>query len=131
MIMPDATARASNASWVAPGISNFGPLLLKLSPVPGSLEIFHKMRSRTELTLDLPDTSFATLSSNLRGLTREEAPFVPVWLSSLNSITEEQLNEARPVHGGDRMPLFDIVVLIATHHVYHTEAWEEGAEVEA
>lgn len=64
------------------------------------------------------------------------------WLASLESISEEQLDELRPLHWGDSAPLFDIVVRIAQHHVYHAgeinqlrsiykgEAWEEGEEVE-
>ncbi len=64
------------------------------------------------------------------------------WMDSLSGITEEQLDEPRPLHWGDQAPLYDIVVLIAGHHIYHAgelnqvlsicrgEAWEEREEVE-
>ena len=64
------------------------------------------------------------------------------WLEDLAQTTEEQLDEPRPLHWGDSLPLFDIVALIAHHHAYHAgeinqilsicrgEAWEEGEEVE-
>lgn len=65
-----------------------------------------------------------------------------LWMQSLATVTDEQLDEQRPVHWGATKPLFDIVTLIVTHHVYHAgelnillsiyrgEAWEEGEEVE-
>ncbi len=64
------------------------------------------------------------------------------WIENLRSLEEEQVEEIRPLHWGGRLPLFDIVALIARHHVYHAgelnqilsifrrEAWEEGEEVE-
>jgi hypothetical protein len=64
------------------------------------------------------------------------------WIDSLSSITEDQLDELRPLHWGEKAPLYDIVVMIAGHHIYHAgelnqvlsicrgEAWEEGEEVE-
>ncbi len=64
------------------------------------------------------------------------------WMEALSTIKEEQLDELRPVHWGEQAPLYDIVVLIAGHHIYHAgelnqvlsiyrgEAWEEGEEVE-
>jgi hypothetical protein len=64
------------------------------------------------------------------------------WMDSLLSITEDQLDELRPLHWGEKAPLYDIVVMIAGHHIYHAgelnqvlsicrgEAWEEGEEVE-
>ena len=64
------------------------------------------------------------------------------WMDSLSSITEDQLDELRPLHWGEKAPLYDIVVIIAGHHIYHAgelnqvlsiyrgEAWEEGEEVE-
>ena len=65
-----------------------------------------------------------------------------IWLENLGSTDERQLDELRPVHWGEKVPLYDIVVMIAGHHVYHAgelnqvlsickgEAWEEGEEVE-
>ena len=64
------------------------------------------------------------------------------WMESLSGATEQQLEELRPLHWGKKLPLYDIVVLIAGHHIYHAgelnqvlsicrgEAWEEGEEVE-
>ena len=64
------------------------------------------------------------------------------WLDALSGVTDDQLDEFRPLHWGERAPLYDIVVLIAGHHIYHAgelnqvlsicrgEAWEEGEEVE-
>ena len=64
------------------------------------------------------------------------------WLDNLAGLRDEQLDEPRPVHWGESMPLFDIVGLIAGHHIYHAgelnqvlsicrgEAWEEREEVE-
>ena len=52
------------------------------------------------------------------------------------------LDDPHPLHWGASAPLFDIVVMVATPHVYHAgeinlllslqrgEAWEEGEEVE-
>jgi hypothetical protein len=64
------------------------------------------------------------------------------WLAALANATEEQLDELRLLHWGESAPLFDIILRIANHHVYHAgeinqlrsiykgEAWEEGEEVE-
>jgi hypothetical protein len=65
-----------------------------------------------------------------------------LWQQDIGRAREEELDQPRPVHWGDTMPLFDIVRLIAHHHVYHAgeinqllavsrqESWEEGEEVE-
>jgi hypothetical protein len=64
------------------------------------------------------------------------------WMASLQKIPDDAVEELHPLHWGDKEPLFDIVVRIATHHCYHAgeincvlaivrgEAWEEGEEVE-
>ncbi len=64
------------------------------------------------------------------------------WLTSLQTLTEQDMDEMRPLHWGERAPLFDIIVIIAQHHCYHAgeinyllsmargEAWEDGEEVE-
>ena len=64
------------------------------------------------------------------------------WLTDLAQIQEGQLDELRPLHWGQRMPLYEIVTIIAGHHLYHAgelnqvlsicrgEAWEETEEVE-
>lgn len=64
------------------------------------------------------------------------------WMDSLSNVTDDQLDELRPLHWGEKAPLYDIVVIIAGHHIYHAgelnqvlsiyrgEAWEEGEEVE-
>lgn len=64
------------------------------------------------------------------------------WLEDLLALDDNQLDELRPLHWGEKAPLYDIVVLIAGHHIYHAgelnqvlsicrgEAWEEGEEVE-
>jgi hypothetical protein len=64
------------------------------------------------------------------------------WVASLQATGEEGIEELRPLHWGAQASLFDIVVIIATHHCYHAgeinyllsmargEAWEEGEEVE-
>ena len=64
------------------------------------------------------------------------------WVTSLQALTEQEVEQMRPLHWGERAPLFDIVVLIAQHHGYHAgeinyllsiargEAWEDGEEVE-
>jgi hypothetical protein len=64
------------------------------------------------------------------------------WLEDLGAIKDDQLDEPRPLHWGEQAPLYDIVVMIAGHHIYHAgelnqvlsicrgEAWEEGEEVE-
>jgi hypothetical protein len=65
-----------------------------------------------------------------------------MWMEALSTIGENQLDDLRPVHWGEQYPLYDIIVLIAGHHIYHAgelnqvlsiyrgEAWEEGEEVE-
>jgi uncharacterized damage-inducible protein DinB len=160
-----------------------------------------------DLTKQMLDAAFGVLSDNLKGLTLEEALFIPpggyrsiigtlkhtagwshvyrscafdpspilwsslqwphglrdtiikseiyladliqwlnlsheLWQQNLLSIQDDELDQPRPVHWGETMPLFDIVRLIAHHHVYHAgeinqslsisrrEAWEEGEEVE-
>lgn len=64
------------------------------------------------------------------------------WQTCLGQLEEGQIEELRPVHWGETLPLFEILVLIAMHHEYHAgeinqllsiyrgEAWEEGEEVE-
>ena len=64
------------------------------------------------------------------------------WMRDLKNASEADLEGHRPVHWGETAPLFDIVTMIAHHHVYHAgelnqilsivrgEAWEEGEEVE-
>ena len=64
------------------------------------------------------------------------------WMRSLGRLGEADLDRPRPLHWGQAAPLFDIVVMVAGHHVYHAgeinqllairrgEAWEEGEEVE-
>jgi uncharacterized damage-inducible protein DinB len=165
------------------------------------------MSNRVEFTLLSLDSAFSILSDNLKGLTLEEALFVPsggfrsvigtikhtaawshvyrsyafdvspvswlnlqwphglrdtidkskayladmihwlnlshqLWQQDLLHIQEDDLDQQRPVHWGETMPLESIVRLIANHHVYHAgeinqllsvsrhEAWEEGEEVE-
>ena len=65
-----------------------------------------------------------------------------LWMRSLERVADEDLDRARPLHWGQTAPLYDIVVIVAGHHVYHAgeinqllsihrgEAWEEGEEVE-
>ena len=65
-----------------------------------------------------------------------------LWLRSLGAVKEEQLDQLRPLHGGPTARLYDIVVMVASHYLYHAgeinqllaiqrgEAWEEGEEVE-
>jgi len=64
------------------------------------------------------------------------------WMVSLSSIDDTLLDELHPLHWGEEIPLFDIIVLISGHHIYHAgelnqilsicrcEAWEEREEVE-
>ena len=64
------------------------------------------------------------------------------WMEALTGISEEQIDELRWLHWGEKARLYDIVVMIAGHHIYHAgelnqvlsicrgEAWEEGEEVE-
>jgi len=64
------------------------------------------------------------------------------WMQSFDTLTDEDIDKPRPLHWRAEAPLFDIVVMIATHHVYHAgeinqllslhkgEAWEETEEVE-
>jgi uncharacterized damage-inducible protein DinB len=65
-----------------------------------------------------------------------------LWQENLLHVQEDELDQRRPVHWGETIPLSDIVRKIANHHIYHTgeinqllsiyrqEAWEEGEEVE-
>jgi hypothetical protein len=65
-----------------------------------------------------------------------------LWVGNLESIEAAQLDQPRPLHWGEKRPLYEIVVMIAGHHTYHAgelnqalsivrgEAWEEGEEVE-
>lgn len=65
-----------------------------------------------------------------------------LWTQSLGSVDDADLDEPRPLHWGQSAPLYDIIVMIASHHIYHAgeinqllaiyrgEAWEEGEEVE-
>jgi len=64
------------------------------------------------------------------------------WQADLAKVSEDQLDELRPLHWGARAPLYQIVTIIAGHHIYHAgelnqvlsicrgEAWEEREEVE-
>ena len=64
------------------------------------------------------------------------------WLDDLKRLEEDRVEDLRKLHWGEEAPLFDIVAMIARHHVYHAgelnqvlsicrgEAWEEGEEVE-
>jgi hypothetical protein len=64
------------------------------------------------------------------------------WVRDVQALDEEELDGLRPLHWGERKPLFDIVVIISGHNFYHAgelnqvlsiargEAWEEGEEVE-
>jgi hypothetical protein len=63
-------------------------------------------------------------------------------MESLSNAEDTLIDELRPLHWGEEVPLFDIVLRIAGHHIYHAgelnqilsiyrgEAWEEGEEVE-
>jgi hypothetical protein len=42
-----------------------------------------------------------------------------LWLRSLGTVGEEQLNRPHPLHWGQAAPLYDIVVMVASHHLYH------------
>jgi hypothetical protein len=60
----------------------------------------------------------------------------------MRELSDAAMDELRSMHWGELRPLFDIVVTIARHHVYHAgeinqllsiargEAWEEYEEVE-
>jgi hypothetical protein len=64
------------------------------------------------------------------------------WIDDLKRLEDDQVEDLRKLHWGEEAPLFDIVAMIARHHVYHAgelnqvlsifrgEAWEEGEEVE-
>jgi hypothetical protein len=64
------------------------------------------------------------------------------WSDALREIDDDAIDEPRPCHWGATAPLFDIVVMVATHWTYHAgeinallsivrgEAWEYGEEVE-
>ena len=64
-----------------------------------------------------------------------------IWLRCLCELSEDEaLDVLRPLHSGERKPLFDIVATIARHRVHHAgeinqllsivrgEAWEEYEE---
>jgi hypothetical protein len=64
------------------------------------------------------------------------------WQDDLAHLQDHELDALRPVHWGATLPLYEIIVRIAQHHIYHAgetnqllaikreEAWEEGEEVE-
>jgi hypothetical protein len=64
------------------------------------------------------------------------------WMEDLANVREDELDALRPLHWGQQAPLYEIVVIIAGHHLYHAgelnqvrsiyrgEAWEETEEVE-
>lgn len=64
------------------------------------------------------------------------------WTRSMAPVTEVELDELRPLHWGDREPLWQLVLSHANHDAYHAgeinqllsiargEAWEEFEEVE-
>jgi hypothetical protein len=41
------------------------------------------------------------------------------WLTNLVQIHADQLDELRPLHWGQRAPLYEIITLVAGHHLYH------------
>jgi len=65
-----------------------------------------------------------------------------MWMQALGRLDEEHLDQPHPLHWMQTAPLYDIVVMLASHHLYHAgelnhllaiyrgEAWEEGEEVE-
>lgn len=65
-----------------------------------------------------------------------------LWVEDLQDLSDDQLDELRPLHWGETAPLWEIIGMISRHHVYHAgeinqllsicrgEAWEEGEEVE-
>lgn len=65
-----------------------------------------------------------------------------LWEKSVGRAREEEFDEERPLHWGEKVPLFDIVTLVAAHWTYHTgelnevlsilrgEAWVYTEEVE-
>ncbi len=65
-----------------------------------------------------------------------------LWETSVGSASDEEFDEERLLHWGEKAPLFDIVVLNAAHWTYHTgelneilsilrgEAWTYTEEVE-
>jgi len=64
------------------------------------------------------------------------------WVEDLTRAGEGALDDLRPLHWGEKAPLYRIVTIISQHHVYHAgelnqilsilrgEAWEETEEVE-
>lgn len=64
------------------------------------------------------------------------------WIDDLKTLEDKQMEGLHKLHWGEEAPLFNIVAMIARHHVYHAgelnqvlsicrgEAWEEGEEVE-
>jgi hypothetical protein len=64
------------------------------------------------------------------------------WTASIAPLTDEQFDQERPCHWGAPAPLWDIIVMVASHWAYHAgeinevlailrgEAWEYTEEVE-
>jgi NTP pyrophosphatase (non-canonical NTP hydrolase) len=64
------------------------------------------------------------------------------WNTSLKGLSDESFDEPRPCHWGATAPLFEIVLMVLGHWIYHSgelnqilavlreEAWELGEEVE-
>jgi uncharacterized damage-inducible protein DinB len=64
------------------------------------------------------------------------------WMVSLTAVDDGAVDRRYPLHWGQTATLFEIVAMVANHHVYHAgeinfalalqrgEAWEEGEEVE-
>ncbi len=87
---------------------------------------------------DTIETSQAYLDEMVAWL---EASFA-LWEASVGSAAEEEFDEERVLHWGEKAPLFEIVVLNAGHWTYHTgelneilaivrgEAWTYTEEVE-
>jgi DinB superfamily len=44
---------------------------------------------------------------------------VELWNASLAGLIDEDLDEPRFSHWGEMLPLFDIVVMVASHWIYH------------
>jgi hypothetical protein len=64
------------------------------------------------------------------------------WLENLGSIGDQEIDQPRPLHMGQKAPLPFIIAIISNHHSFHAgemnqvlsikrgEAWEEDEEVE-
>ncbi len=64
------------------------------------------------------------------------------WMRSLGGLSDDDLDTPHLLHWRQEAPLFQIVLIIANHHVYHAgelnqiksiyrgEAWEDGEETE-